>query len=109
MLLLHTTSERRATRRRRSIATGLEHAVTRAGESRLPSGPEVPVDRVAVTECADRLLALASVLRADRELPEEGVAAARDLLTDGAGPLYLGRPGGLAHALTRIEIRLGLR
>jgi hypothetical protein len=42
-------------------------------------------------------------------LPDEGVAAARDLLTDGAGPLYVGDADALNHAITRVELRLGLR
>jgi hypothetical protein len=109
MLLLHTTNERRATRRRRSVASGYEHAVRRAERPAAALTTEIPVAGAAVAACSERLLALAGVLRSGRELPDDGVAAARRLLTDGAGPLYLGGAPELAHALTRVEIALGLR
>jgi hypothetical protein len=108
MLLLHTSTERRASRRRRAVAAGFVRAVRCAREPRRPLSPEVPVDRVAVAAAADRLLALAAVLRSERELPAEGVREARRLLTDGGSPLYLDGER-LPHALTRIEIALGLR
>jgi hypothetical protein len=108
MLLLNTSTERRASRRRRTVAAGLENAVRRAHQPQTPWTAEVPIDRAAVSACEDRLLALAAILRSERELPADGVAQARRLLTDGGSPLYLDGER-LPHALTRVEIALGLR
>jgi hypothetical protein len=108
MLLLAPSTVRRASRRRRIVANGLENAVRRAHQPRPPLTAEVPVDRVAVRACEDRLLALAAILRSERELPAPGIAEARRLLTDGGSPLYLDGDR-LPHALMRVEIRLGLR
>ena len=107
MLLLNTPAGR-ASRRRRVVANGLENAVRRAHQPRPPLTAEGAVDRAAVVACEDRLLALAAILRSERELPAAGVAEVRRLLTDGGSPLYLdGRR--LPHALMRVEIALGLR
>jgi hypothetical protein len=108
MLLLDTSTQRRASRRRRIVASGLENAVRRAHQPRPPWTAEVPVDRAAVAACEDRLLALAAILRSERELPADGVAQTRRLLTDGGSPLYLDGQR-LPHALLRVEIALGLR
>jgi hypothetical protein len=54
------------------------------------------------------MLALAAILRSERELPGAGVAEMRRLLTDGGSPLYLDGER-LPHALLRVEIALGLR
>jgi hypothetical protein len=108
MLLLRASTAHRASRRRRLLAAGLENAVRRAHHRRPPLTAEVPVDRAAVVASEDRLLALAAILRSGRELPADGVAQARRLLTDGGSPLYLDG-ARLPHALTRVEIALGLR
>jgi hypothetical protein len=108
MLLLNTSTGHRVSRRRRILAAGLESAVRRAHQPRRPLTAEVPVDRTAVCACEDRLLALAAILRSERELPAAGVAQARRLLTDGGSPLYLDGDR-LPHALMRVEIALGLR
>jgi hypothetical protein len=108
MLLLDTSTARRASRRRRILAAGLENAVRRAHQPRPPLTAEVPVNRVAVRACEDRMLALAAILRSERELPGAGVAEMRRLLTDGGSPLYLDGDR-LPHALLRVEIALGLR
>jgi hypothetical protein len=108
MLLLDTTTGRRASHRRRVVAAGLECVVRRAHQPRPPLTAEVPVDRAAVRACENRLLALAEVLRSETELPAAGVAEARRLLTDGGSPLYLDGDR-LPHALMRVEIALGLR
>ncbi|HEY6761392.1 MAG TPA: hypothetical protein VI318_17970, partial [Baekduia sp.] len=96
-------------RRRRTVAAGRVHAVRRAHRPAPSLTPEIPVARDAVLAGADRLLALAGVLRSERPVPDAGVAAARHLLTDGAGPLYLGGPGELADAITVVEVALDLR
>jgi hypothetical protein len=108
MLLINTSTRGRAPRRRRIVAAGLENAVRRAHQPRAPWTAEVPVDRVAVVACEDRLLALAAILRSERELPDAGVTEARRLLTDGGSPMYLDGER-LPHALMRVEIALGLR
>jgi hypothetical protein len=109
MLLLHTTTERRATRRRRAVAAGYEHAVARARRPARALTPEIPVARDAVLAQADRMLAIAGLLRSGRELPDTGIRTARRLLTDGGGPLYLGGTAELSWALTRVELALKVR
>jgi hypothetical protein len=108
MLLLDTSTRRLAPHRRRVLAAGLEAAVRRAHQPRAGLTAEVPVDRAAVGACEDRLLALAAILRSERELPAAGLAQVRRLLTDGGSPLYL-HGDRLPHALLRVEIALGLR
>ena len=106
-MLLHSPNERRALRRRRTLAAGLEHAVGRAQRPPYGFSAEIPVDRVAVAGNSERLLAIAGVLRSERAVPDQGIAAARRLLTDGASPLYV-RGERLAPTLTAIEIVMGL-
>ena len=50
----------------------------------------VPVQRAAVRLAEIELLDIAARLRAEPAPREEGVRAARRLVTDGAGPLYYG-------------------
>ncbi|HEY6761752.1 MAG TPA: hypothetical protein VI318_19790, partial [Baekduia sp.] len=72
MLLPRTSPDRRASRRRRTVAAGLEHAVRRANRPAASLTPEIPVARDAVLAAADRLLALAGVLRSERPFPDAG-------------------------------------
>ena len=53
-----------------------------------PAFLRAPVNRAGVRESAPRLAHLAARLREDRGLRVQGVARARVLLTDAAGPLY---------------------
>lgn len=110
MLLVPAFDERRAGRRRRLVAAGLEHAVRSADHARPGHSAVVGVDRAAVVASADRLLTIADLLRSGVELPERGVSAAYALLTDGAGPLYVRAPGrDLPSALADVERALGVR
>jgi hypothetical protein len=106
MQLLLTREDRRAARRRR-LAEGLESAVERAHGGRFAYTAQVPVARDAVLGSEHRLLDLAAVLRSGGELPEQGLAAVRALLTDGGGPLFVA-DRDLPAALARVERRLGL-
>lgn len=56
-------------------------------------GPQVPVDADAVRACGAELRALAHALT-DPHPRARGVALARNLLTDGTGPLYGGGAAG---------------
>jgi hypothetical protein len=94
-------------RRRRTTAAGIEHAVERATQPRWPLTSAVPLEREAIDAQAERLLELAEVLRSDRDLPDYGVAAARRLVTDCRSPLYVDGER-LPFVLTRIELALGL-
>ncbi len=65
----------------------------------------IPVQRVAIRQCESDLLEIASRLRTQPAPGEDGVRAARRLLTDGAGPLYAN--GGPAALRCRVVDVLG--
>ncbi|WP_187368993.1 hypothetical protein [Baekduia soli] len=89
------------------LAAGLEQAVGDAdGRPRLSC--RIPVARDRVRAHAPDLLAVAGVLRSARQLPSDGLDVVHALLTDGAGPLYLGGPA-LDEAVEDLQRRLGLR
>ena len=92
------TASARAARRRIRLAEGLERAVERAGRPRTGLTAAVPVSRDAVGEARPVLLDIAARLRQPRAVRREGFMMVRDLLCDGASPLYLGRPGALRRA-----------
>jgi hypothetical protein len=86
-------------RERKRMAGGLRKLI---GFARRP--PAVPagvvVARAEVAEAARRLEALAARLEGAEPVDVRGVALARLLITDGAGPLYVpGRPGALSAAV----------
>jgi hypothetical protein len=94
-------------RRRLTSAIGLEQVVRRARARRLGPSARVPIARETILACEPDILLIAAALRSPRELPNAGVEAAWDLLTDGAGALYW-EPGDLPAKLRRIEALLGL-
>jgi hypothetical protein len=80
---------------RRRMAGGLRRLI---GFARRPPAVRagVPVARAEVLEAARRLEALAVRLESGEPVDVRGVALARLLITDGAGPLYIsGRRGEL--------------
>lgn len=81
-------------RRRARLAYGLRDAVRSVEATGLERRrtPRVPVAAAAVRACAYDIEGLARALT-DVAARERGVALARALLTDGAGPLY-DEPGG---------------
>jgi hypothetical protein len=89
------TRPARATRLRLRYAEGLEGAVERAEGPRRTLTAAVPVSREAAGPARGALLDVAERLRQPRPVRPEGLTAVRRLLTDGAGPLYYGRPGDL--------------
>jgi hypothetical protein len=83
-------------RARQRLAKGLENVVARAEQGYAPFSAAVPVPRDAAGEARGALLDLAERLRAPRRAHPDGVLLARELLLDGAGPLYAPeRPGAL--------------
>lgn len=96
---------------RLQIAEGLEAAVAsaHARSQGHPLSAVVPVAGPAVRAAIDDLVALALRLRAPEPVRPQGVALARDLLVDGTGPLYAGRPAGgelpraARHALAALD------
>jgi hypothetical protein len=74
---------------RRRLARNLENAVASAERRHTPLSAAVPVcDAAAAGDARAALLDLAERLRAPRPVDPEGVRLARQLLVDGAGPLY---------------------
>ena len=92
----------RASRRRLRTAEGLERAIERANRGRSGLTAAIPVNREAYGEARPQLLDIAERLRHPRPVRPEGLALARDLLCDGASPLYLGRPGELRRAAAAV-------
>jgi hypothetical protein len=89
-------------RARQRLAKGLENVVARAEQGYAPFSAAVPVPRDAAGEARGALLDLAERLRAPRRAHPDGVLLARELLLDGAGPLYAPeRPGALRAAALR--------
>jgi hypothetical protein len=78
-------------RHRARLAAALEDAVQRAERHRRPAlSSAVPVRRAAVRAARSDLLDLAERLRQPRPVDPAGMRLAREILTDGAGPLYIG-------------------
>jgi hypothetical protein len=88
---------------RESTARGLRRVLAAAGTARTTGSvghrgairPGVPISSARVAAAAGDLGELADRLVAAVPVPARGVALARVLLTDGAGPLYSSRGGDL--------------
>lgn len=85
---------------RARVAAGLRDAVRSIDETALTLRlrPQVPVDVASVRACASEIGELARALT-DLNPRVRGVAIARELLTDGAGPLYTGQADQLRNTL----------
>jgi hypothetical protein len=86
------------------MADALDRLVRSAEQPARPFSAAVAVDRDAVRFAKPELIALAQVLRRDGRVRPRGVALARRLVTDGAGPLFAGGPDELMRA-TRAAFR----
>jgi hypothetical protein len=88
---------------RRRLAGQLENAIVRAERRYTPFSAAIPVcHEAAAGEARSALLDLAERLRAPRPVDPDGVRLARELLVDGAGPLYApAEPGQLRAAALR--------
>ncbi len=76
-------------RARRSLAKSLDQLIRRAQTSRPAAmSTVVPLDRRAVLGARVQVEALAQRLRDGAPVSTRGVAALRDLLCDGSGPIY---------------------
>ena len=84
---------------RRQLAHGLRDAVDRAEFSRR-AGAAAPVARTSVLANRELIAELADRLESDRQVDVCGIAAARELLTDAASPLWIpGEGEELRHSL----------
>jgi hypothetical protein len=81
-------NERRARRRRRMLARGLQLALDDARHPPRGLTARVTVRRDQVLDAAAEIEALVARLRDEREVSEHGLERARALLLDGDGPLY---------------------
>lgn len=100
-LPLRAATTARASRRRLRLAGCIERAVERSGRPRNGLTAAVTVSPEAFGEARPQLLDLAARLRDPRPVRPEGLAMVRELLCDGASPLYLGAPGELRDAAAR--------
>ncbi|HEY2772051.1 MAG TPA: hypothetical protein VGI87_15860 [Solirubrobacteraceae bacterium] len=91
-------------RTRAAIAGAIERVMRAASEPGRRS--RVTPRRAAVTSAAGELDELAGLLRSRSPLYARGIAMLRELLCDGAGPVYAGAPEDLASTLA--EARLAL-
>jgi hypothetical protein len=87
-------------RSRRRLAEDLENAIARAEQVFAPFSAAIPVCRDAAGDARGALLDLTERLRAPRRVAPNGVRLSRELLHDGAGPLYVPvAPGHLRAAV----------
>jgi hypothetical protein len=93
---------------RRELASWIERVVDAADQPDLPRRTVVPLQREAIREARPLLLSLARDLsQVGEPVSPRGIARARQLLTDGASPLY-GCPG-LVCAANGDELNLTVR
>ena len=92
-------------RSRRMLARSLERLVEQAEQPRTPyRSAVVQPSRPRVREARPVLLTLASRLRGNVPVDPRGVAALKDLLSDGTGPCYMhGHPDTLKLRLQAID------
>lgn len=94
------------------LARSLEHLVEVADEPPRPviprgGGAVVQPHRAGVWEARPVILTLSSRLRGNAPLDPRGIAALKDLLSDGAGPCYTpGHPDTLKLRLQAIDYSL---
>lgn len=97
LAVLDQASLRRERRRRVLLARRLEALVAEAEHPHRRPGAvstRVPLDGAEVRRARAVLLELAVELRSEAPVRAEGLRQVRDLLTDGAGPVYLRRYDG---------------
>ena len=97
LALLDQASLHRERRRRVLLARRLEALVAEAEHPHRRPGAvsaRVPLDGAEVRRARAVLLELAVELRSEAPVRAEGLRQVRDLLTDGAGPVYLRRYDG---------------
>jgi hypothetical protein len=98
-------------RARRSLARSLDRLIERASYPAHPTATSAlaTLDRAAVLGSREHLRAIADLLRDERPVSTAGIAALRDLLSDGAGPIYSPLSGsGLGRVLVSIRDSLAV-
>jgi hypothetical protein len=107
---IHAARARQLTsdRARRKLGRSLERLIEEAeAPPQRRFGVAVPLAREGVREARPLLLTLASRLRDNAPVAPRGVAALKDLLTNGAGPFYTdGYPETLGNRLQAIDFWL---
>jgi hypothetical protein len=88
---------------RRAVADGLRRAVRESCRGVSASLARVAPHRSQVITASDELIRLADALAAPGPVAARGVAQARILLTDGAGPLYTMRGNLRARAASAAD------
>jgi hypothetical protein len=110
---VHAARSRQLTseRTRRALARSLERLVEQAEEPpRLGRAAIVFPSRARVREARPVMLTLAARLRGSAPVAPRAMAALRDLLCDGAGPVYTrGDPNALKRRLHAIETWLDVQ
>lgn len=104
---VHAARARQLTgeRTRRMLARSLEQLIERAEDPpRVHRGAAIQPSRARVAEARPLMLTLASRLRGIGPVAPRGIAALKNLLTDGAGPVYThGDPETLRRRLAAID------
>ena len=88
-------------RQRTRLAEGLERSVQTVEEPSQRFDASAPLDRTAVKDARDDLVALALELRSGDPLNPRGVALVEQLLTHGDSPLYVHAPAGALRQAAR--------
>jgi hypothetical protein len=92
---------------RRALADEIDRLLEVVARPPRPRGAAAPLDRSAVLACDELLRALAHDLRDAKPVQVHGVALVRQLLRDGASPLYAAGTGGsLDSAIRRARAAL---
>ncbi len=89
---------------RKVLATGVERLLRAPNEG--PRRARISPARASIQTQSDRLIELAELLRGQSPLYAGGLAMLGELLTDGTGPLYRGRPEALGQRLEQARSAL---
>jgi hypothetical protein len=90
---------------RRQIAAGIDDALASAASRRRRSPAAAPLARGGIAAARPELAELARALREEPVAAARGVAMARHLLIDGAGPLYVDNGNGALRSAAGAAVR----
>jgi hypothetical protein len=95
-----------AMRKRKALASALEHLITAAEQPRSIHTSAVPVNSEEVLRNSGLIYSLAGELREEQEVSPDGVALLKQLLHDGSSPVYAPVEGALELELRRARAAL---